>query len=64
MLYRFKMSAKYPILISHHFMLKFGLKIGEHELIYIAEITLKRKYSVLKWRSNQILILRNNANLC
>ena len=28
-------------------------KVGEHEHIYITEITFKKKYSVLKWRPKQ-----------
>ena len=34
------------------------LKVGEHEYIYITEITFLKNYSVF------FLILRNNANLC
>ena len=26
------------------------LKVGEHEKIYITEITFEKNYSVLKWR--------------
>ena len=40
------------------------LKVGEHEYIYITEITFLKNYSILKWRPKQFLILRNNANLC
>ena len=40
------------------------LKVGEHEYIYITEITFEKNYSVLKWRQNNFLILCNNANLC
>ena len=29
------------------------LKVGEHEYIYITEITFKKDYSVLKWRPKQ-----------
>ena len=29
------------------------LKVDEHEYIYITDITLKKKYSVLKWRPKQ-----------
>ena len=29
------------------------LEVGEHEYIYITEITLKKKYSVLKWWPKQ-----------
>ena len=31
------------------------LKVGEHEYIYITEITFKRNYSGLKWRPKQFL---------
>ena len=30
------------------------LKVGEHEYIYIIEITFLKNYSVLKWRPKQI----------
>ena len=46
------------------FFNEFWLKVGEHKCIYITKITFKKKYPVLKWRSRQFLILRNNANLC
>ena len=29
------------------------LKVGEHEYIYITEITFKKNYSVLRWRPKQ-----------
>ena len=29
------------------------LKVGEHEYIYITEITFEKNYSVLKWRLKQ-----------
>ena len=29
------------------------LKVGEHEWIYITEITFKKNHSVLKWRPKQ-----------
>ena len=68
MLYRFKMAAKYPIFISRHsnfgqiwkttfpkeFSNEIWLKVGEHEYIYITEITFFKNYFVLKWRPKQI----------
>ena len=32
------------------FVNEIWLKVGEHEYIYITEITFEKKYSVLKWR--------------
>ena len=39
------------------------LKVGEHEYIYITEITFEKNYSLLKWRAKQVFDT-NNANLC
>ena len=40
------------------------LKVGEHEKIYITEITLKKNIPFQNGSQNNFLILRNNANLC
>ena len=68
MLYRFKMAATLPIFISRHFAFgqnlkkhfpkkkifnEIWLKLGEHEYIYITEITFFKNYSILKWRPKQ-----------
>ena len=44
--------------------MKFFLKVGEHEYIYITEITFLKNYSVLKWRPEQFFDIAQNANLC
>ena len=69
MLYRFKMAAKWPIFISwsfrfwpkfekplsqKHFLMKFGLKVGDHEYIYITEITFKKKLFRFKMAAKTI----------
>ena len=40
------------------------LKVLEHKYIYITEIHVKKNYFILNDGQNNLLILRNNANLC
>ena len=52
-------------LSQKEFFNEIWLKVGEHEYIYITEITFEKKLFRFKMAAKTIfLILHNNANLC